>query len=45
MTWQSSMLNQFTINAKKEKKFKKQKAKNNDKMPASMMDRIEDMVR
>ena len=45
VTWQSSMLNQFTINAKKEKKVKKQKAKNNDKMPASMMNKIEEMVR
>ena len=39
------MLNQFTIKAKKEKKVKKQKAKNDDKMPASMMNKIEEMVR
>ena len=39
------MLNQFTIKAKKEKKVKKQKDKNNDKMPASMMNKIEEMVR
>ena len=45
VTWQSSMLNQFTIKAKKEKKVKKQKDKNNDKMPASMMNKIEEMVR
>ena len=45
VTWQSSMLNQFTIKAKKEKKVKKQKAKNDDKMPASMMNKIEEMVR
>lgn len=39
------MLNQYTVNAKKEKKAKKQKAKNNDKMPAAMMNKIEEMVR
>ena len=39
------MLNQYSLNAKKEKKIKKQKAKKDDKMPAAMMNKIEEMVR
>ena len=45
VTWQSSQLNQFTANAKKDKKARKQKDKNADKVPASMMNKIEEMVR
>ena len=45
VTWQSSMHNQFTMKAKKEKKNRKAKAKAEDEVPAAMMSRIEEMVR
>ena len=45
VTWQSSYLNQFQPKAKKERKAKKQKQRDGDNIPASMMSKIEDIVR
>ena len=45
ITWQSSTLNQFHAKAKKDRKMRKQKAKNTDEVPTSMMSKIEEMVR
>lgn len=46
MTWQSSKLNQFNMKAKKERKVKNQKNKDNpDRIPASMMSKIDEIVK
>jgi len=46
MTWQSSKLNQFNMKAKKERKVKKQKNKDNpDRIPASMLSKIDEIVK
>lgn len=44
-TWLSSTLNQFHAHAKKERKVKKAKRKENDEIPASMMSKIDELVR
>jgi len=45
VTWQSSHHNQFSLLAKQEKKSRKQRSKENDEMPASMQNMIDEMVR
>lgn len=44
-TWISSALNQFHPHAKKERKVKKAKKKENDEIPAAMMSKIDELVR
>ena len=45
ITWQSSTLNKFQPKAKKEKKAGKQKRKDNDEIPSSMMSKVEELVK
>ena len=44
-TWLSSTLNQFKAKAQKEKRARKQKSKEEDQFPASMMSKIDEIVR
>lgn len=45
VTWQNSALNSFSLKSKKERKVRKQKSKQEDKMPASMQNMVNEMVR